>query len=377
MMGVLQYRNNYLPLSETFIYAYLTNFTRIRPVVICRRTQNMEHFPFTKLYATSPELRGGGRWIDSLRARLGWEKPRHEKIAKIVEIEQLRLVHAHFGPDACDLLDVPCLAEFPMVCSFYGYDASSLANDPAWRKRYERLFSRGAAFFVEGNCMKGRLVALGCPEEKIRVVRIGVNPCRYRFQERHHRNAPVRLLFCGRFVEKKGLLLALAAIRKLDLSACDLEFRVIGDGELKPQILEYVRQNRMEEMVRFLGLLSHEKVIEEIEACDILFQPSVTAANGDSEGGAPTVLLEAQAAGVPIVSTRHADIPEVVVEGESAWLAREGDVDDIAAALDAMLRDHRRWPEMGRAGRAWVERNHDIAVVASQLEEIYFELAGQ
>lgn len=344
--------------------------------MVCRRTQNTEHFPFANLYSTSTKLTGFSGLLDALQVRLGWEMPRRRRIAKIVASEQVQMVHAHFGPDAVDLLNVPALRDLPMVCSFYGYDASSLARDPAWRRHYERLFAHGAAFIVEGSCMKGRLVALGCPEEKIRVIRIGVNPGRYRFQERKFDNRPVRLLFCGRFVEKKGLLLALAAIRRLGLGAREIEFRIIGDGELKPQIYNYVHENRMDETVRFLGFLPHEKVIQEIETCDILFQPSVTAANGDSEGGAPTVLLEAQAAGVPIVSTRHADIPEIVLEGKSALLAREGDVDDIAAVLDAMLNERCHWNEMGAAGRAHVEQNHDIRKLSAQLEELYFELTG-
>jgi colanic acid/amylovoran biosynthesis glycosyltransferase len=190
-------------------------------------------------------------------------------------------------------------------------------------------------------------------------------------------DCPVKVLFCGRFVEKKGLLQALAAIKKLGLRSSDLQFIIIGDGELREQILDYVRSNQLENVVVFLGMRSHDQVIEEMEGCDILFQPSMTAENGDSEGGAPTVLLEAQAAGVPIVSTRHADIPEVVLDGESALLAREADVDDIAAVLETMLDSGHRWAEMGRTGRAWVESCHDIKVVTSQLEEIYQSLVPQ
>jgi colanic acid/amylovoran biosynthesis glycosyltransferase len=108
--------------------------------------------------------------------------------------------------------------------------------------------------------------------------------------------------------------------------------------------------------------------------CDIFIQPSVTAADGDTEGGAPTTLLEAQALGVPVVATYHADIPHVVAPGESALLAPERDSEALAACLMKLLDAPERWSAMGRAGRRFIEEHHDAPSQVARLEELYFSL---
>jgi len=113
----------------------------------------------------------------------------------------------------------------------------------------------------------------------------------------------------------------------------------------------------------------------EMEQAHIYVQPSRTAPDGDSEGGAPTALLEAQASGLPVVATRHADIPYVVREHDTALLSGEGDAAGLAANIVTLARDPSRWGPMGRAGRAFVEQHHDIGRLAKDLEVFYATLA--
>jgi len=103
----------------------------------------------------------------------------------------------------------------------------------------------------------------------------------------------------------------------------------------------------------------------------VFIHPSVTAGDGDSEGGAPTVLLEAQAIGTPIVTTRHADIPHVVPEGPGVWLCAERDVEALGRALIAALRQ--RTP----SSSAHVIAHHDISRVAPRLEDLYAQVAAE
>jgi colanic acid/amylovoran biosynthesis glycosyltransferase len=156
----------------------------------------------------------------------------------------------------------------------------------------------------------------------------------------------------------------------------DLTFRIVGDGELREAVEQTVREYRLEAVVRLLGMRPYPDVLRELDAADLFLAPSRTAADGDTEGGAPTILLEAQAAGLPILSTRHADIPEVVAEGESALLVSEGDWQALADDLTQLSHTPERWAEMGRAGHAHVAKAHDIRVEARRLEELYLALAG-
>jgi colanic acid/amylovoran biosynthesis glycosyltransferase len=119
-------------------------------------------------------------------------------------------------------------------------------------------------------------------------------------------------------------------------------------------------------------MLTHAQYREAIERAHVCIQPSRVAADGDTEGGAPTVLLEMQAAGIPVVATRHADIPFVVPEPER--LAAEEDVDSLADELIHLSEiSAADWAVSAERGRAFVEARHDARVVAGELANVYFE----
>lgn len=126
--------------------------------------------------------------------------------------------------------------------------------------------------------------------------------------------------------------------------------------------------------VRFHGLLAHDKYCALLERADVGLQPSRTAADGDTEGGAPTVLLEMQAAGKPVIATRHVDIPSVVADEDA--LADENDVDDIAAAMVWMASMGTREWQDACATRRVAESRHDARITAAAVEDIYDLVAG-
>jgi colanic acid/amylovoran biosynthesis glycosyltransferase len=81
--------------------------------------------------------------------------------------------------------------------------------------------------------------------------------------------------------------------------------------------------------------------------------------------------MEAQACGIPVVSTHHSGIPEVVQDGRSGLLVQEGDVDALTAAVVRMVRDHEAWPRFGVAGRAHIEAEYDVRTSVGQLVAVY------
>jgi colanic acid/amylovoran biosynthesis glycosyltransferase len=176
---------------------------------------------------------------------------------------------------------------------------------------------------------------------------------------------------CGRFVEKKGFEYGVRAFAQIRNEFPKAQLRIVGDGPLRPEIEGLVREHDLAERVLILGSLPYDAYAKEADKAHILLAPSVTAANGDSEGGAPTVLLEMQARGLPILSTRHADIPEVVADQVSGFLVPERDVKALSEKLVQLLAHPEQWDEMGRAGRAHMERQHDIVSLARELEGKY------
>ena len=201
---------------------------------------------------------------------------------------------------------------------------------------------------------------------------IGVDTEKINFKERTFpSDGKIVILSCGRFVEKKGLIYALQALKLLISKNPQVEFRIIGDGILRNSIGSFIKENNLSPYVYLLGYQSHYVFVEELGKAHIYIQPSVTAQNGDSEGGAPTTLLEAQAAGVPVLSTYHADIPEVVVDGKSGFLVPERDSNALAERLEYLIAHPEEWSTMGREGRRHVEMNYTIYKETENLENIY------
>jgi colanic acid/amylovoran biosynthesis glycosyltransferase len=375
---VVEYNDVFFYKSETFIYNFVSNLKNFHPVYFAREFSNLELFPFPgkdrySIPAAVPDIRDLP-WPYRIRRKLLNVDISGEEM--ILRKRKAMLIHAHFGPQGFFALDIRGRLKIPLVTSFYGYDVSELSKQPLWQKRYGQLFKEGDIFLVEGRYMKARLVELGCPEAKIRIQRIAIPVKGIPFIARRAKknNEKIVFVFCGRFVEKKGTIFALRAFKKLSEKFDNFEFRIIGDGELRSTIEHFISENRMDAVVKLLGFLDYREYLKEMQNADIFVHPSVTAENGDSEGGAPTTILEAQAQGLPVVSTYHADIPNIVVAGKSALLSKENDVDALVDNLAYLIDNQDVWEKMGAAGREFVEKYHDIKNELEGLESIYREL---
>ena len=380
MLKVAHVMYSYLAQSETFIWQYLHSFENIYPVVIAESLQNLDQFPLPSgklrpIYG--PRLKAL-QIIDHWYRRYLYQPFGYivSHIAKRIMIkESVQMIHAHYGTIGCDYLSVASSLKIPMITTFYGFDLSVRELINRKRRTYENLFAEGTCFLVEGPSMRDKLIALGCPERKIRIQRIAIDLEQYRFSVRTwDGNRDIHLLFVGRFVEKKGLEYALRALAKIK-NEYSFQLKIIGGGELDVKLHSLVSQLGLTDRVMWLGMQTHRKMIGELEKCDILIQPSVTAGNGDSEGGAPTVILEAQACGVPVISSFHADIPYITRPGQSAFLSPERDVDTLAENIRHLFDNSEIWRLMGKSGREHVEVRHDIRKEVIYLEKIYESLA--
>lgn len=365
---VLHAVDGFLARSETFVYTYLTAHKRFEATVLCHQRVNVSEFPFPRVQvAAQPTTRRSAAWwmsaaIDRTTGRSPWRR----EVDRLVASLEPCVIHAHFGPIGCELVDVAAAAGIPLVTSLYGVDAAVLPYLPRWRAAYARLFSRGTWFLAEGPEMLKKVVAAGAPPSRTTIQPIAIRPDRY------PRWAPegATVLFVGRFVEKKGLLDAIAAFDAARARIGDVRMVIIGAGPDEDAAHSLVRERQLQHVVDFAGMRSHADVIEHLRCASVLIHPSVTARDGDSEGGAPTILLEAQAIGTPIVTTRHADIPHVVPEGPGVWLCAEHDVQGQAAALvEAFVRKQ-------PSSASHVVEHHGIDRLIDRLEDRYFALAA-
>jgi len=288
----------------------------------------------------------------------------------VVQSEPADLYHAHFGPVGNRFLGITGCFDTPFVVSFYGWDASQLLRDNP--HIYDKLFTRADIVTALSEDMRSTLVDHGCPPSKVHIQPLSIDTDLFPYRERTLTDGPVQILSVARFVEKKGLVYAIEAVAAL-ADEHDVQYTIIGDGDRRDLIETKIAEYDLEDTVELLGWQPQSVVADEMEDAHLFMLPSVTAKSGDKEG-TPTVLLEAQSMGLPVVSTYHAGIPEIVEDGETGILVPERDSDALVDALEALLSEPDRWSEMGKRGRDHIEQNHSIEAVTDDLLELYRSL---
>ena len=360
----------FLGRSEIFIYNYVASHVAWDPVVLCKFTANEKEFPVNRcvVLPAPTTKRDPAWWLNEAVMKFTGRSLWHRRVEQLLYELEPTIIHAHFGQMGYLILPVKRRLRIPLVTTFYGYDMSVLPRLPRWPARLAQLFFDGDLFLCEGPYMRQKLIELGAPVDKVRIQHIAIHVDRYPGWQPQRSGIPV-VLFVGRFTEKKGLPAALEAVRQLRRRGQSLRFRIIGDGPQRDGAERFVMENGMTDCVDFLGMKPHSEVIQELTRANVFIHPSRTASNGDTEGGAPTILLEAQAVGVPIVTTRHADIPNVVPAGRGIFLSDETDTAQLAENLFQALGCSEGCDPL------FVRQHHNVAKEVLNLEECYGQLA--
>jgi glycosyltransferase involved in cell wall biosynthesis len=208
------------------------------------------------------------------------------------------------------------------------------------------------------------------PRKKIVKSFLGIDESQFEFSEV---SGGKMILHIGRLVEKKGAIYLLQAFAKIRQEVSDAMLVIVGDGPLAPEIKACIGSHRLSESVRIIPKASREEIVSLVKQCRLFCLPSVTAANGDTEG-LPVSVLEAMAVGRPVISTWHAGIPEAIEDGKSGYLVQERDVDALAARIKELLGNLDRCRAMGAEGRRAVETRFSLAACAQETERVYSEV---
>lgn len=342
--------------SETFIRAHVERL----PAKV--RVLHGGHFPTRRddgsLLHTPPSL--AARIRNSLRVRLGLvspEKRYREPVIDFLKQTGAQAVLAEYGPTGVAMLDSCREADIPLVVHFHGYDASRGDVLKENADGYQRLFNEAAAIVCVSRAMESRLVALGAPKAKTHYSPCGVDTGL--FSTTRPEANPPHFVAVGRFVDKKAPDLTLHAFRRVLDEVPESQLTMIGEGPLLDVCRRLAVQLDMGHAVAFPGALRHEEVAAHMQRARAFVQHSITAGNGDSEG-TPVAVLEASASALPVLSTRHAGIPDVVVHGETGLLVDEGDVAGMARYMLQVARDPEMAAQLGRAGRSRVEQEYTM-----------------
>ena len=297
-----------------------------------------------------------------------------ESFSALYRLDRLRrqktrfdILHAHFGPVANSFRFIKELFRAPLIVSFHGYDFSVVPRKQG-AGVYQKLFATATIVTANSKYTRGQLEKLGCPTDKIHLLPVGLNPAEFPYRARTL-SEPVRIASVGRLVEIKGHEYLIRAIHKLRAERPAVILDLVGDGPLRSSLEQLVGKLGLQSSVVFHGALPEPDVKRVLDNAHLFVLPSVTV-DGAQEGQG-LALQEAQACCLPVVATDHGALPEGMLPGTSGFLVPERDPDALGERLSFLVRHAEIWPDMGAAGRKFVERNYDIRTLNSELVKLY------
>lgn len=359
--------------SMTFVDRQLRSYTSFDPVLIGIRPVQ-SYCPVDISVATVSRNSARLTVAEMLFRRYGYAP----KFYKELKTMRLSLVHGHFGWSLQSLVHLKKRFGLPTVLTFHGRDAtlSSEVLRASWAGReYIRILPMASRavdrVIAVSNFIRERLIASGWDSSKIITLHNGIDVDDFRPGDCSRE--PV-ILGIGRFVEKKGFKYLLEAAAMLGKKGISHKLVLVGDGPLGKELRrDAIRLNIN---VQFTGFLQPLEVRHWLNCATALCVPSVTAADGDSEG-LPTVILEANAMETPVVATRHAGNPEAIIHKCTGFLAPERSPADLALYLEMLLKDTRLQRSMGRQARRHMENNFRSEMTSRRIEMLYEELLSR
>ncbi len=259
-----------------------------------------------------------------------------------------------------------------IVTCFRGRDTSEAVQTNSLV--YNELFKEADLFLPVCDFFKDRLIQIGCPPEKTKVLYSGINCNLFAFKRRIVKNnSPIELISVSRLVEKKGIEYTIRAVADVAKTHPKIHYTIVGDGPIRAQLQSLIYQLRMQKHISMIGAQPNERIPALLYKSHIFVLSSVTAGDGDQEGIA-NALKEAMATGMPVLSTKSAGTAELVENGVSGFLVQEKDVVGLAQKIRYFIRNPTTIGQMGYAGRKVVEERFHIYPIIDRfitlLEEI-------
>ena len=361
MRSVLHYKTKYLNRSETFIDRLVRNHQEYEPSVLCYEAKSFtDGLPVYE----SPK-KGVARLTNLTAFHLNLPLPYYTSTIRQLQPD---VIHAHFGYDAYKLIGPAQKNNVPLVVSFYGSDVSRLPSEFGWQKRYKKLADAGSHFIAATEFMKGQLIDLGFPEDKISVVPFGINLSDFSFREDY--NPTNQVMMIGRMVEKKGFEYAIRAVAELQKRDKSVTLNLFGEGPLRGELERLTQKLKLTGQVHFHGYTPISEIIQKLDEHAVLLAPSVTAEDGDKEG-LPNTILEGMAKGIPVIATDHAAIPEAIQNGKTGFLTHERNIEQISDKISYVVEGADNIDEIRYAARKYIEDHHSVKHMVNNVESIY------
>ena len=253
------------------------------------------------------------------------------RLAGILNRKNCIHLHVHFA-------HVPTqIAMYASALTGIPFTIMAHANDIFERQMLlHRKAERAKKMLTISEYNRGYLRNIGVEDDKLAVVRCGVNFIPHAIAKTCHNKAKFRIGTLGRLVEKKGMDILIRSIYELRDKPYGIELVIAGDGPLSNELVQLVEELNQIDVVRFIGSIPHNEVQNWLRTLDIFVLACKQDSRGDMDG-IPVVLMEAMSQSVPVISTQISGIPELIIDKETGLLARPGDYHDLALKIDKLL----------------------------------------
>lgn len=377
---VASYCATFLKPEMLHIYRQIAGLRRVRPIVLAKKREYAERFPFEPVYLVGKPATHFLRrfWFRQLLDQ-PWQISRVEleALTRLLTKSESRLLHIYFGHIAVHLLPLIRSWPHPVIVSFHGADVLVDMRKPAYRRATEEMLASVKKVLVRSESLRRALADLNTDTDKIEIHRTGIPLEQFPFLPRGFpENGEWRFLQAGRLIEKKGLPTTLRAFADFAAQFPKSSLTIAGEGPLLLELQELARQLQIDRQISFTGLLSQEKLRDLFYASHIFLHPSETGRDGNQEG-VPNSMLEAMASGLPVFATTHGGIPEAIENGVSGVLVPERDYEALGRALLEKAKDREALARLARAGSDMVAEKFDQRAQVRRLEDIYIETIGR
>lgn len=318
-------------------------------------------------------LKGAKRYVSKGIAKLRNEPRSAEKKALIKSWKKNKIdvILAEYGTTAAIYLDAIQTSAIPLVIHFHGYDATAHKTLEHFREEYRQMFNYATYIIAVSSIMHEKLIALGCPKNKLIKNTYGPNDL---FLELKPQFLQPQFIAIGRFTDKKAPYYTILAFKNVLKEFPEAKLIMAGDGHLLNSCENLVQYFGIANSVEFIGVITPEEYGTRLEESLAMVQHSITAQSGDMEG-TPLAILEASAAGIPVISTFHAGIPDVIINEETGLLVHEHDVDGMSQNMVKVLSDKSYAMEMGSKGRNNIAKNYSMKRHIDKIDELLYTAA--
>ncbi|WP_338128803.1 glycosyltransferase [Rahnella perminowiae] len=273
---------------------------------------------------------------------------------------EVDVIVSHFGTTAvlANQLRKLNFLKGKLAAVFHGNDISQTRTLDIFRDDYKKLYDDAEFILPVSQLWADKIKNVSGHDDNIHVIRMGISVNKFSFQPRTVLGNPIRLLSIARLTEKKGISVAINACLLLKQQNVDFDYTVIGDGPLRKELESQAATLGLGDKIAFLGAQTQETVSEYLNNSDVFLLPSVTAADGDMEG-IPVALMEAMAIGIPVISTFHSGIPELIEDRVSGFLVNENDAASIAGVVCEIIDNPGLLPDICRNAKQKIDNEFD------------------